>query len=340
MQDSVAFDELELQLINALQLNPRAPWNLIGEVLGVDPVTVARRWDRLTAAGLAWITVYRAQLSLGTVIGACIEVRCAAGKAGAVADRLCHDRRVGTIEHITGDSDLLLTVFAPGLADLSTYVLTSLGRIRGVRDCRTHVMTAIHAEGSRWELRALDPLLGNRIRASRPDPQPAPRQPIGPRDAALLTALERNGRAGFAELAADSGVSVSTARRRVSSLIAAQHITLRCEVAQPMSGWPISATLWCRVAPNRLDTVAGQLATLPETRLCASVTGGRANLMISVWLRSAGDIHRLQAALAEQVSEVEVVDVALALRHVKRLGRLLDDRGRATDFVPLDIWPH
>lgn len=336
MQDSVELDELELQLINALQINPRVPWTVAGSVLGVDPVTAARRWDRLTGAGLAWISVYRAP-TLRPFVGACIQVQCAAGKANAVADQLCGDHRVGTVEHITGDGDLQLTVFVPSLSELSSYVLTSLGAIRGVRDCRTHVMTSIHTEGSRWQLRALTASQRDRIAATRPEPDGRPDESLATPDRALLTALELDGRATFAVLAARTGISGSTARRRVNSLLATRRIVLRCEVAQPLSGWPVSASLWCRVAPSDLDRVVALLAQLPETRLCATVTGGRANLLLAVWLRATGDIHRLEAALSERVPELDVLDVALALRHVKRLGRLLDEHGRATGVVPLSL---
>ncbi|WP_330180999.1 Lrp/AsnC family transcriptional regulator [Nocardia sp. NBC_01503] len=335
MQESFTLDELELQLVNAIQLNPRASWNLIGGVLGVDPVTAARRWERLTALGLVWTSVYPGTPWEWDLVGANIYVRCAAGKAGAVAEALRADHRVATIEHITGEGDLSLTVFTPNLAELSSYVLTSLGSIRGVRDCRTHVLTAVYTEGSRWRLRTLDAGQRDRILASRPATEPKSGGPLSEVDQRLYAALELDARAGFTELGAAAGVSTSTARRRVNAMLAGGRIVTRCEVAQPVSGWPISASLWCRVRPADLDRVATQVARLPETRSCSSVTGGRANLLLSVWLRSAADIHRLEASLADQVHDLEILDVALSLRHVKRMGRLLDEHGRAVGVVPM-----
>ncbi|MRH91702.1 AsnC family transcriptional regulator [Nocardia sp. SYP-A9097] len=255
--------------------------------------------------------------------------------AGTVADRLRADYRVATIEHITGEGDLSLTVFAPNLAELSSYVLTSLGSIRGVCDCQTHVLTAVYTEGSRWRLRALNASQRDRILASRPPAQPKAGGPLGAVDQRLYAAMELDTRAGFVELAEAAGVSISTVRRRVNVMLAGGRIVTRCEVAQPVSGWPISASLRCRVRPADLDRVATQVARLSETRSCSSVTGGRANLLLSVWLRSAADIHRLEASLADQVHDLEILDVALSLWHVKRMGRLLDEHGRAVGVVPL-----
>jgi DNA-binding IclR family transcriptional regulator len=45
-----------MALINALQLRPRASWTELGRSLGVDPVTVARRWSRLAERGEAWVS--------------------------------------------------------------------------------------------------------------------------------------------------------------------------------------------------------------------------------------------------------------------------------------------
>ncbi|GAA3353999.1 hypothetical protein GCM10017744_009850 [Streptomyces antimycoticus] len=60
-------DELDRGLVHALQIHPRAPWTLVGDVLAVNPVTAARRWRRLQEAGLAWVTAYP-QLSDSRVV--------------------------------------------------------------------------------------------------------------------------------------------------------------------------------------------------------------------------------------------------------------------------------
>ena len=40
-------DQIDRQLIRALQLNPRAPFSRIADVMGVSEQTVARRYRRL-----------------------------------------------------------------------------------------------------------------------------------------------------------------------------------------------------------------------------------------------------------------------------------------------------
>lgn len=43
LRGSGTVSELDLKLIHALQINPRASWAQVGALLGVDPSTVARR---------------------------------------------------------------------------------------------------------------------------------------------------------------------------------------------------------------------------------------------------------------------------------------------------------
>ncbi|RIQ20438.1 AsnC family protein [Jiangella rhizosphaerae] len=70
-----ALDEADLALRHAVQLAPRAPWQRIGLVLGVDPVTAARRWARLSESGAAWFALHPA---LDGLTFAFVEVGCAA----------------------------------------------------------------------------------------------------------------------------------------------------------------------------------------------------------------------------------------------------------------------
>lgn len=128
-----------------------------------------------------------------------------------------------------------------------------------------------------------------------------------------------------------------TARRRLAAAFAGD-LVVRCDVAQPLTGWPVTAMLWAQVPPDQVDDVARRLAGLPEARAAESVTGGAANLLLGVWLRSLADLQRLEAALAERVPELRVLDRSIALRTAKRMGRLLDPSGRAVGHVPVDPW--
>ncbi|PTR24751.1 DNA-binding Lrp family transcriptional regulator [Rhodococcus sp. OK519] len=333
VQESDALDELDLSLINTLQLGPRASWAQVGAALGVDPVTAARRWSRLVESGSAWVTAHPA----GPQAAALIEIECVAGQVLPTAEILVRWPHVLTVEHTSGSRDLLLTVSVRDLAALSDMLLNAVEQLPGIRSTRTHLVIRPYAMGGDWQLRALDAeqrahLDGRGPRAS------GTLRPLDDTDRALIACLSRNGRATLTDLAATLGCSVSTARRRVDALLDRHSLLLRCDVAQPLSGWPVSVWMWAHVPVDECDAVAQHLTALPETRACLVLTGAPANFFYSVWVRSLADVHRIEQLLRRTVPSLEILDRSVTLRFFKRMGRILDESGRSVECVPMDIW--
>ena len=335
MQDSGALDELDFALVNALQIAPRAPWRLIGEVLDVNPVTVARRWERLAGAGLAWVTAYSSSPLMRSMPFALVTITCAADSITRVGEGLLDDPHAVTISHTVGSSDLLVAVWIPDLPTLSRYLLRRLNRMPGVLSSRISVATEMFAEGSGWRLQALDPMQQRRL---QPTVRPrAANLVIRPGDRELVVALSHNGRASYEELAERTGTSTGTVRRRLHRLQADGAIALRCEMSRSTSGSPVEATMWIDVPPAQLAGAATELSRLAQTRMCASVVGG-SNLALTVWLRSVEELQPLEMEMNLRAPHILITARTLTLRHLKLMGRVLDEDGRASRVVPLDIW--
>ncbi|MEV0603830.1 Lrp/AsnC family transcriptional regulator [Streptomyces sp. NPDC050315] len=331
-------DELDLSLVNTLQIDPRAPWTRVARALGIDPVTAARRWERLAGSGAAWITAQPGPRQSGHACVAFVEVDCAAGHALAVAHRLAAWPRVLTVEHTSGDRDLLLTVAVPDLATLSHSLLEAIGALTGVRALRSQLVTRVYAQGGDWRLRTLDAEQRAALTPAAPGPGRRPLRELTAQDRRLIVLLGMDGRTSLTRLSAELGVGISTVRRRLTALLACGDLVLRGELAQPLSGWPVTLCLWAHLPADDRDTVARLLNALPELRACLGVTGGRANLFLSVWLRSLADARRLEAFLADRAPRLTILDRGVVLQFVKRMGRILDPAGRSVRTVPMDIW--
>ncbi|MCF2530840.1 Lrp/AsnC family transcriptional regulator [Yinghuangia soli] len=330
-------DELDLALINALQVAPRVAWAELGPVLGVDPVTLARRWRRLVASGSAWMTCYpgpgRGSFDPGAL--ALVEVDIEHGRRYEVAERLSADAHAITIEHLTGARDLLITVGAPDPASLTRYVQRRLAAEPGITATRTHLVTRLYQEGSAWRLRSLD-ARQRRSLAPAADELPRPR-PVTELERRLMLALGADARLPVADLARVLGVSAATAARRLAWLMASGHARFRCEVAHSLSGRPVCTTMWLSVPPAELDDTALALAAHADVRMCAAVTG-TANLCVVSWLRSIADVPAWEAELLRRFPRVAVNDRAVMLEAAKLIGRLLTPDGRSRGYVPLDVW--
>lgn len=330
-------DEEDLALLHGLQIAPRVSWSAAAAILGSSPATLAARWSRLRDQGLAWVTAHPSGRSAGVVV-ALVEVDCWPGSRADVVRTLCADTRVATVEESARDRDLLLTVMAPGLPEMTRFVLDDLARVPGVEHTRTHLTTAIHSQGSSWRLDALDRqrrLEFERI-AAKPTGVGSRTGGLPPATAwPLIRELSRDGRATAADLARRCGRNPATVRRQLPRLLSAGPLAFRCEVAQVASQWPISCTFVARVPPTEHARTATSLATLAELRLCISTTGS-SNFMFTVWVRSLGRLMDIERLLAERLPDVTILESAVTLRTTKRMGWMLDESGRCTgEVVPI-----
>ena len=330
-----AIDELDLAVVGALQLNPRASWADVGRILGIDASTVSRRWTRLADAGAAWVSCQPLFTPVPAL--AFIEITTVAGRTLDVATELAGDAQAMTIDVAAGARDLLVTAVCMDAYRLSAYLLERVSRIPDVRSVQSHIIAGAYAEASRWRLHSLESQQEARVRETLPKrPSETTRHELGERDHALVAALSRDGRASLAELAEVIHASETTARRRLDALIARGHVRLRCELARDLTGFPVSEWFFVRVPSDRIDAAAKSLATIPEVRAVLSAAGPF-NLLVAVWLRNVADGQRLETQVMRKLPHVEFVDRSVVIRPFKLVGRMLDARGFATGVVPLEL---
>lgn len=338
-----AIDDMDRALVHALQLAPRASWELLGSVLGARPDTLTRRWERLTGSGEAWLSGIGLRTGATTPCMAWVEVMCTAGRSPSVGDALVADPHALGVEHTTGSRDLLVFVAVPDLPTLYGYLSHRVQRIPGVVGTRTSMVTAVHYAPDRWRLDQLTPgqigLLTRRTRRSAPSAAPDRRAiaPLQGEDRPLVLALASDARRSVASLAREFEMSESTVRRRLARLEAGQSLRYSCALAAGLSGWPVSATLWAEAAESGLADAAAVAAGLRETRICMSVSGPR-NFVITARLRTVEDLSRYTAELTRRLPGLRVTDSAVSLQVRKSEAQELDRHGHRLRTVVPDIW--
>lgn len=338
-----SIDDTDRALVHALQLAPRASWERLGSVLGTRPDTLARRWERMTSAGEAWISGLGLRTGTRSPCMAWVEVLCEAGTSPAVGSALVRDAHTMGLEHTTGARDLLVFVAVPDLHTLYRYLHFRLQRIPGVTGTRSSMVTAVHTAPDRWRLDQLTPaqtdlLTGRTRRAAAPViPAVGAVAAMPVEDRPLVLALASDARRSVASLARESGMSESTVRRRLGRLEAGQSLRYSCAMASGLSGWPVSATLWAEVPEYEVAGCAAVASGLRETRTCMSVSGPW-NFMISARLRSVEELSRYTADLSRRLPGLRITDTAVALHVRKSEAQELDQLGRRLRTVRPDIW--
>ncbi|MBB5934221.1 Lrp/AsnC family transcriptional regulator [Streptomyces zagrosensis] len=103
------FDDLDRQLVHALQLDGRAPFARIAEVLGVSDQTAARRYTRLRTNGQAKVLGLPDAATLGEVVWF-VRVQCTPDSSVAVAEALARRMDTSWVSLMSGGTEIAVVV--------------------------------------------------------------------------------------------------------------------------------------------------------------------------------------------------------------------------------------
>lgn len=300
--------------MHALNLDGRAPFARIGEVLGVSDRTVARRWARMREAD--HVRLVGAVTGLG---GAqwIIRMRCRPGSAAEVAHALALREDTRWVQLLSGGTEISASLQSWSAEERDELILQRLQRTTQIQTVTAH--SILHVFGGGPDVfSAVDVLGPAEIAALTPVPRAEPATGVTEADRPLLRVLRRDGRAPYAELAAATGWSESTVARRIEALRAGGLLFFDFDVDDRLLGYHAHTRMWLTVPPSALLQVGRAIGAHPEVAFCATTTG-RANLTASVVCRDEADLFRY---LTERIGELPVGDVETGpiMRTVKRAG--------------------
>lgn len=308
-------DELEQRITEALQVDPRASWRRIARVLGEHERVIARRGGALLESRRVVVAGYRAS-------GLSLVLRgiCHPGARRTAVEALATRQDVTFSYILSGAYDVVGEIFrqpatpsyafdasiTPGLARTET--LPILHYFRSIRG---------------WRLGVLTPAEQAALHKGPRDVVPEVHVPEvdSPVDDSIMTALAIDGRTTIEELARKAGVSESTARRRLDSIVEKKQMSLRALVEPSLAGLHTEALLWLQMPPHKVPAVGEAIASEAKARYVAAVAGS-CQLIADVTVRDPGDLY---AYLSESdwAKEVDSVEISLVAGARKRGGQLM-----------------
>ncbi|MFE7170624.1 Lrp/AsnC family transcriptional regulator [Streptomyces sp. NPDC057616] len=316
--ESDVLDRLDLQLLNALEINGRASFSRLAAVLGVSDQTVARRYRRLCAQGGLRVVAVRDADALGQDQWT-LRLRCVPDSAQTIAEALAKRPDTNWVGLASGGTEIVLGTRPRSPGDRDDLLLGKLPRTPRVLEIRAHQLLHRFYGGPSGWLHKFEAITPDQIEALTPDPVPDPGPArIDPEDEPLLAVLERDGRATYPELQRATGRSESSVKRRLGTLLASGAVYLDVEYHSEAIGYPVAAALWLTTTPAALHSVGEALATHDQIAHAAA-TAGPTNLTATAVLRSTAELYAYLSGPLGRLEGVQHVEATPFLRRVKQL---------------------
>lgn len=319
--------EEDLTLIHALQIAPRAPWSQIGQVIGMDAGTAARRWARLRDERLVWFTAHAsASLMTPEADAALVELSCPPDHALEVAQAVAEHADVISVDLVSGTHQIVLLVVGPNLESTRLRIAQIVAPLAQVTDGNLTFIARVHREDAQWQLRVLSTRQKRALAVEHAD-SPASVTPALVNE--LLQALGDDARMSFGNLANRLNTSEATARRMMSKIMRTEAVRLSCDVAAGAVGQGRAVILEAEVLdPEQAGT---EISQLPQVVRCAEVVS-LGNLYIMARFSTLAQLARFETEARERAAGWRIVRRNTVTRAVKRQGRLLDAAGRVVSL--------
>jgi len=323
-------DAIDRQLVHVLTVEPRASFRTIAEVTGISDQTAARRYHKLSeSAGLRVLGVVSGAL-LGWVDWF-VRLQTTPGSADSIAEALARRPDTRWVNLASGGTEIICTVQASTPEQRDALFLRGLPGSRRVVQISAHSILHNFTPGA-WQgirqalsdeqLAVLSP--GGTTPPGTPPITgglPAPPYPPGllPEDEPLLAELGRDGRTSHAALASALHWHESTVRRRIEELRRSGLLHFEVDLDSRFLGMNVSAMLWLKVEPSRLDAVGRALAGHPEVPFAAATTGP-SNVVVTALFRDTQHLYEYLTGPLASLPGVSSVETAPIIRTLKRTG--------------------
>lgn len=311
-------DALDRRIVGALQIDGRASWRRIADVLGEPVRTVTRHGTALLDEGAVRVVGIAAAAPSYLV-----RLRCTPHRSQPVARALAARSDSVFVYAMAESSEVIAELLVPQTMDLAA-LLEEFGQLDGVS--RAHLAPVLHYFRTVAEWRP--GLLGDAEAAAlevdgTPPEQNRPEEDLDETDRAIVDALVHDGRTPFDVIGAIGGFSEATARRRVDALVQRGVVRIRAVVEPALVGLPLESLLWIQCGPGDAMRIGQELAQSPCVRYAAMLMT-RSAILADV---TSASMPALRELLTESawVKDVQALRSDLLLHAFKRSGVVTSD---------------
>ena len=148
----IPLDDIDRQLVGALQRDGRASYADLAELVGLSPAATRQRVQRLLDAGVVKVVGVTDPLALGYPVMAALGVR-VERNVREVADRIADIEGVIYVVFTSGSFDLLVEVLCEDSSRLLAVIDDEVRAITDVRSVESFTYFGIHTHRFVWGAR-------------------------------------------------------------------------------------------------------------------------------------------------------------------------------------------
>jgi DNA-binding Lrp family transcriptional regulator len=318
----IEVDALDLRLVHALQVDGRASFTRIAQVLGVSDQTIARRYARLRSSGALRVV----GLTDPDVTGDMqwyVRVRATPDAAQPIARALAKRSDTSWVMLLAGGTEIMCTVRTTSGGRGGDLLLSALPKTAKVLAVQAHCRLHQYFGGPDGAVEKLDLLRPDQVTAlldGRPASTPAPEpRELDKTEQGILGELALDGRTGLDRLAVATSVPLTTVRRRLESLRQKGVLFFDVEFDNRMLARSVEAVLWLKVEPAALRAAGTALGAHREVAFAAACTGPFA-LLAYVMTPDPGSLYAYLTTAVATLPGVREVETAPVIRLLKGPG--------------------
>ena len=324
-EESELLSEVDRRLVQILQLDGRRSFAAIARDLGIPEKTARRRVHELVEDGVIHITTvsYPSLLGFDTIAMVGITV----DPAAHVKDVVSSFAELQAVDYAvitTGRYNALIEVLCRDRDELLRFVNEEIPRRAGVRSAEVLPYLDLYYQEPAWDVAQAKPNSASRA-------EPCPMDSV---DYEIMRVLHGNGRAPFALVGQQVGLSESQVRKRVARLVDGHAMRITAIVNPRRLSFDTVVWIAIKIKRERgISELADELTRIPSITYVA-ITAGRFDILAEAVCRTTEDVMELvdrEVRMLDGIADTEVMfclDLyyqAVQLPQESRLGPENDD---------------
>lgn len=151
--ESVELDDIDRQLVSALQRDGRRPFSRLATDIGIGEGVVRYRVQRLERAGILQIVGIADPLKVGFDLMALIGIRVVPGQIKEVAESIATLAETSYVASLAGAFDLIVEVVCRDTAHFTHLLTQQIHHVGGVVSTQSFLIMEIHKMAYGWDVR-------------------------------------------------------------------------------------------------------------------------------------------------------------------------------------------